>query len=55
MPVTEYSQRLKVLQKMANKDCEIARQRESSLTRTGGAGRGIYASSVMHGCAFRKV
>ncbi|MBX7271795.1 MULTISPECIES: tyrosine-type recombinase/integrase [Pseudomonadaceae] len=34
MPVTEYIQRLKVLQKMANKDFEIARQRESSLTRT---------------------
>lgn len=34
MPVSEYSHRLKALQEMAHKDFEIARQRESSLTRT---------------------
>lgn len=33
MPITEYRQRLKALQEMAHKDFDIARQRESGLTR----------------------
>ncbi|MNF15194.1 hypothetical protein D3C80_2176920 [compost metagenome] len=33
MPVAEYSQQLKALQKMAHKDFEIARARESALAR----------------------